>query len=96
MAPRRKLQLSPEQMQAIARVIGEPRRFAILQQIAREPVLPCSALGEHACVSAATVSHHLKELQEAGLIEGERDGRTMRLSFRRDIWEAYVRELSSL
>ena len=83
-------------MQAIARVIGAPRRFAILQQIAKEPALPCSALGEHACVSAATISHHLKELQEAGLVEGERDGRTMRLSFRRDVWEAYLRQLSTL
>lgn len=96
MPPRRKLQLSPEQLQAIARVIGEPRRFAILQQIASEPVLPCSALGEHASVSAATISHHLKELQEAGLVEGEREGRIMLLSFRRDVWEAYLRELAAL
>ena len=96
MPSRRKVQLSPEQMQAIARVLGEPRRFAILQQIASEPALPCSALGEHACVSAATISHHLKELQEAGLVEGERDGRSIRLTFRRDVWEAYLRELASL
>ncbi len=83
-------------MQAIARVIGEPRRFAILQQIARQPVLPCSQLCEHEAISAATISHHLKELQEAGLVEGEREGRTMRLSLRRDVWEAYLRELGSL
>ena len=93
---RRKLQLSPEQMQAIARVLGEPRRFAILQQIARQPVLQCSELCEHGAISAATISHHLKELQESGLVEGEREGRTMRLSLRREVWDAYLRELANL
>ena len=96
MSSRRKAQLSPEQIQAIARVLGEPRRFAILQQIARQPALACSALCEHESISAATISHHLKELQEVGLVEGEREGRTMRLSLKRDVWEAYLRELSSL
>ena len=96
MPPRRKVQLSSEQMQAIARVLGEPRRFAILQQIASVPALPCSALGEHASISAATISHHVRELQDAGLVEGEREGRTIRLSLRRDIWEAYLRELAAL
>ena len=96
MPPKRKVQLSPEQTQAIARALGEPRRFAILQQIARQPVLPCSALCEHESISAATISHHLKELQDSGLVEGERDGRTMRLSLRRDVWDAYLRELGSL
>ena len=96
MPPRRKVQLSSEQIQAIARVLGEPRRFAILQQIARQPVLQCSALCEHETISAATISHHLKELQDVGLVEGERDGRSMRLSLRRDVWEAYLRELGTL
>ena len=96
MPPKRKVQLSPEQTHAIARVLGEPRRFTILQQIARQPVLPCSALCEHETLSAATISHHLKELQEVGLVEGERDGRSVRLSLRRDVWEAYLRELAAL
>lgn len=96
MPPAQKLRLTADQMQAIARVIGEPRRFAILQQIAKQPALQCSDLGEHGCISAATISHHLKELQEAGLVEGEREGRTVRLSLRRDVWEAYLRELGSI
>lgn len=92
----RKVELSPEQMQSIARVLGEPRRFAMLQQIAGQPSVPCSALCVHDAISPATISHHLKELQESGLVEGEREGRTMRLSLRRDVWEAYLRGLASL
>lgn len=92
----RKLKLSPEQVMAVARAIAEPRRFAILQQIAGQETLPCTALVERDSISAATLSHHVKELQEAGLVTAEREGRSMRLALRRDVWEAYLRELASL
>ena len=96
MPPKRKVQLTTEQIQAIARVLGEPRRFAILQQIAGQQTVACSALSAHGCISAATISHHLKELQEAGLIEVEREGRSAHLTLRRDVWEAYLRALASI
>lgn len=92
----RKPRLSPEQFQAIARALAEPRRFAMLQQIAASASLACSALDARHCISPATISHHLKELQEAGLIETEREGRLMHLSLRRDLWEAYLRELATV
>lgn len=90
------LRLSPDQVAAVARAVAEPRRFAILQQIAKQESLPCTALPVRHCISPATLSHHVKELQEAGLISSERDGRGMKLTLRRDVWEAYLRELSSL
>ena len=89
------IHLSTEQLTAISRVLGDPRRFAMLQQIAAEPVLPCSGLSVHDCIRPATISHHLKELQTAGLITVEREGRGVRLALRRDVWAAYVRELGS-
>ena len=90
------LKLSPEQIAAVARAVAEPRRFAILQQIATQKSLPCTALPVRHCISAATLSHHMKELQEAGLISSEREGRNVRLTLRRDVWEAYLRELAAL
>ncbi len=90
-------ELSEERFHAIARVLADPRRFAMLQQIASSSeALPCSALAVQSEISAATISHHLKELSEAGLIEAERDGRSMHLSFRRDLWRAYCQRLAAL
>ena len=88
--------VTSEQMEAISRALAEPRRYSILQQIAKQESLLCSALEVQHCISPATISHHLKELQGAGLIEVEREGRAMRLSLRRAVWDAYVRELSLL
>ncbi len=96
MPPARKTRLSAEQFQAIARAVAEPRRFAMLQQIARGPSLNCSGLQEQEHISPATISHHIKELHEAGLIEVEREGRCANLSLRRDTWEAYLRQLADI
>ncbi len=90
-------ELSEERFHTIARVLADPRRFAMLQQIASSGgALPCSALSVHSEISPATISHHLKELTEAGLIEAERDGRSIHLSFRRDLWQAYCQRLAGL
>lgn len=99
MARARKSHLSTEQFQAIARALADPRRFAMLQQIANcnsECPMACSALEEQKTISPATISHHLKELQEAGLIDAAREGRIVRMSLRRDIWNAYLERLAEL
>ena len=90
------IRLTAEQVEAITHAIGDPRRFAMLREIAGLPVLACSGLSVKGCLKAPTISHHLKELQGAGLIEVERQGREVRMTMRRDVWAAYVRELASL
>ncbi len=55
--------------------------------------LPCKKLVDELDVSPATISHHLKELTNAGLIEGRREGQCMMLSARRAPLEAYQSEL---
>ncbi len=96
MALKRRIRLTPEQTAAISRALADPRRFAIFEQIAQSDTLACSALAEHQSISPATISHHLKELSEADLIESVREGRTMRLSVRRAVWNAYLKLLQAL
>jgi ArsR family transcriptional regulator, arsenate/arsenite/antimonite-responsive transcriptional repressor len=91
-----RLTLPDEQFHAIARALADPRRFAIFQQIAAAGAMPCTTLDERDIISPATISHHLKELSEAGLIEIRREGRGAHLSLCRPIFQAYVNRLSSL
>lgn len=96
MTKSRATRLSDEQVQAIAQAVADPRRFAILQQIAGASACPCSAVRESHDISAATISHHIKELADAGLIDVEREGRTASLTLRRDVWDAYIERLAEL
>ncbi|HZQ43787.1 MAG TPA: helix-turn-helix domain-containing protein [Acidobacteriaceae bacterium] len=88
--------LSDDQMQTIARALADPRRFAILQQIARQDCTACGSLAEQKILSPATISHHLKELADAGLIDVQRDGRCASLSLHRETWNAYLAQLAKL
>jgi ArsR family transcriptional regulator len=84
------------QIVSIARALADPTRFEIFQQIAAGDCVACSDLREHLDVSAPTISHHLKELEAAGLIKSERAGKFVNLTLRRDLWRAYVHNLSTL
>jgi ArsR family transcriptional regulator, arsenate/arsenite/antimonite-responsive transcriptional repressor len=94
--PRKDLDLPEEQFHAICRALADPRRFAILQQVAAADGMPCSGLQEHQVISPATISHHLKELHEAGLVDIKREGRGSNLFLLRPVFEAYLKRLSSL
>jgi ArsR family transcriptional regulator len=64
-------------MELIAKALAE-RRVRILQDISEfgRP-MPCGELcGKHD-ISQARVSHHIKELENAGLIRGPRSGKFM-------------------
>ena len=91
--------LTDQQFLAISRALSDPRRFAILQQVAASTApagMACGALQEHAFLSPATISHHMKELAEAGLVVAERDGRCANLTLQRSVWQAYLERLTAL
>jgi ArsR family transcriptional regulator len=88
--------LPDEQFRAIGRALADPHRFTILQQVAGAEGMACSRLAEHDVLSPATVSHHMKELSEAGLIEVTREGRDAYISLRRPVLDAYLERLASL
>src|SRR5260370_32808029 len=88
--------LSDEEFVAISKAVSDPRRYDILQTIAAKDDCTCMELRAAYPISAATLSHHLKELESAGLITIARDGKFALPSFRRDVWKKYLAKLSML
>lgn len=66
--------MTEQQFERVAKALADPRRFAILERIASAPELACRSMSECFPVSQATVSHHLRELAVAGLVESRREG----------------------
>ena len=82
---------------AIFKALADPHRFQLLQQIAKAGCpLGCSQALSALSISPATLSHHVKELETAGLIEIRRAGKFAYLTLRPGVLEAVAASLSAL
>lgn len=59
---------------ALTKALGHPARIAILQFLASQKSCMCGDIVEELPLSQSTVSQHLKELKNAGLIQGNIEG----------------------
>ena len=84
-----------ERFARIAKALADPRRFQILETIASHREVACQRLCEEFPVAQPTMSHHLKELARAGLIEPWREGQFVFYRFRPETMRAYMRALAS-
>lgn len=93
---KRKL-LPKNQIRLIAKALADPRRYEILKQIgAKSCAVSCTDIRDCQPVSAATLSHHMKELQTAGLITIVREGKFANLLLQRDVLKAYLDHLNEI
>lgn len=79
-----------------AKALGHPARIAILQLLARKAACQCGDIVDELPLSQSTVSQHLKELKEAGLIQGEIDGVKVCYCIDSKEWKAAQASLNQL
>lgn len=58
----------------LAKALGHPARIAILKELAQRQSCVCGEIVEVLPLAQSTVSQHLKELKDAGLIQGTLEG----------------------
>lgn len=79
-----------------AKALAHPARVAILQLLIKKQACICGDIVDELPLSQSTVSQHLKELKEAGLIKGDIEGKTVCYCIDEKEWaiaETYLSQL---
>lgn len=79
-----------------AKALAHPARVAILKFLAGKNSCQCGDIVDELPLSQSTVSQHLKELKEAGLIKGEIDGVKVCYCIDEKEWKAAQMSINNL
>ena len=74
---------------SMAKAIAHPARIAILQQLVKTNACICGELVEDLGLAQATISQHLKELKNIGLIQGSIEGNSVCYCINPKVWNQY-------
>ncbi|NJB35335.1 MULTISPECIES: helix-turn-helix transcriptional regulator [Flavobacteriaceae] len=77
-----------------AKVLGHPARVAILNHLFKIDSCICGDLVEEIGLAQATISQHLRELKQIGLIKGTIEGTSICYCIDTDNWKKMKTELS--
>jgi ArsR family transcriptional regulator len=86
--------LTEDQVVLVAKVLGDRRRYEILKRLGEcRDATSCGTVRDCMGINPATLSHHMKELEIAGLVEVVRKGKFASYVLRRDVLEAFFQRL---
>ena len=85
-----------QSLATFAKAMSHPARIAILNVLAKKNECICNEIVEVLPLAQSTVSHHLKALQEAGLIEGSIDGPRSCYCINWKLFEQFKNQFNSL
>jgi ArsR family transcriptional regulator len=84
------------QVEKISKALSDKTRLRIFEAISATKHMNCGEIVSMRGVTPATVSHHLKILSEAGLIECRREGQFVYSQAVPETIEAYTRTLTKI
>lgn len=82
------------QLAIILKALAHPARIAILQHIIKSQACICNDLVEELGLAQATISQHLRELKNTGIIKGNIEGTSICYCINEKVWAQVSNELS--
>ena len=83
------------QLAQMFKALAHPARIAIVQQLIKAEACICNDLVEGLGLAQATVSQHLKELKNAGIIKGSVEGVSICYCIDAKVWNQFKTELDA-
>ncbi len=81
------------ELAAFAKALGHPARVAIIEYLSSQKDCVCGSIVDAIPLAQATVSQHLKELKNAGLIQGNIEGNSICYCLNPEKWKKFKQML---
>ena len=86
-----------KQVEKIAKALGDINRLKILQYMHQhEGKIACMEICDIIHLAQPSISHHIKKLTEANLIEPQKEGRYYIYTLNQHIWDEYRHVMKTL
>lgn len=88
--------MKPKEIERISKALGDPHRLRIMQEVKKTEWLQCAQICDMIDLAQPSVSHHIKQLIDAGLLIAEKEGRNIKYTIDREVFGGYITYLNSL
>ncbi|MGZ8559584.1 MAG: ArsR/SmtB family transcription factor [Chitinophagaceae bacterium] len=80
---------------SLLKALAHPARIAIIQHLVKSEACICGGLVEELGLAQATISQHLKELKNTGIIKGCAEGTSVSYCIDEKVWQQVKKEFES-
>src|SRR5688572_23340594 len=84
------------QLATYAKALAHPARIAIIEYLLKNQTCICGDLVDELPLAQATVSQHLKELKQVGILKGEVEGTSVCYCLNEQVWNEIKTALNGL
>jgi len=89
--------MKPKDIERISKALGDPNRLRIIQEVKKNTCsTQCSHIVDMLDLAQPSVSHHIKQLIDAGLLIAQKDGRNISYSIDKEVLGEYISFLNLL
>ncbi len=88
--------MKPKEIERISKALGDPHRLRIMQEVKKQEWLQCSQICDMIELAQPSISHHIKQLIDAGLLIAEKEGRNIKYTIDKEVFSEYINYLNSL
>lgn len=88
--------MTAKDIERISKALADPTRLTILQAVRKSGCMQCADIRDMIDLAQPSISHHLKQLTEAGLLIITKEGRNVRYTIDNEVLNGYTKFLSTL
>lgn len=88
--------MKAKDIERISKALADPTRLTILQAVKKQGCMQCADIREMIDLAQPSISHHIKQLTDAGLLITLKEGRNMSYSIDNEVLNEYTDFLKSL